>query len=162
MFNSHRIQSQHQEIISKRLLIFHKLSAVLSRHFLIMLNIYEIKKRPNTMNSPRSDLVSGEMFFAWSHLLSLSLQHSECLNSKNETRAPHLRREESGLLGNASSHLPSPTLPLSKGISEPAIWKLGNSAFSFLPTFACNFDIKSLYCAKKTHLLAKTFQLQNY
>lgn len=101
MFNSHRIQSQHQEIISKRLLIFHKLSAMLSRHFLIMLNIYEIKKRPNTMNSPRSDLVSGEMFFAWSHLLSLSVQHSECLNSKNETRAPHLRREESDLLGNS-------------------------------------------------------------
>lgn len=29
------------------------------------------------------------------------------------------------------SYLPTPTLPLSKGISEPAIWELGNSTFSF-------------------------------
>lgn len=37
-------------------------------------------------------------------------------------------RQQSCLLGNwAPSHLPTPTLPLSKGISEPAIWELGNS-----------------------------------
>lgn len=40
--------------------------------------------------------------------------------------------QKSCLLGNcASSHLPTPTLPLSKGISEPAIWEPGNSTFSF-------------------------------
>lgn len=45
-------------VISKRLLIFHKLSAMLPSRFLITFNIYEIKKRPNTTDSSR-----GEMFF---------------------------------------------------------------------------------------------------
>lgn len=107
------------------------------------LSKYKNPERPNKMKSARSDFFrekcslmspfKRDNYFCrrnnhCNHLLTLLVPHSNCFNNKNKTRALPICRQKSCLLGNwASSHLPTPTLPLSKGISEPAIWELGNS-----------------------------------
>lgn len=65
-------------------------------------------------------------------ICSLFLFNSNCFNTKNKTGAVPIAPQKSCLLGScASSHLPAPTRPLSKGISKPATGEPGNSTFSF-------------------------------
>lgn len=104
MFQLSPVPVTASAVISKRLRIFHKLSAMLSSRFLITFNIYEIKKSQTLLILPEekcslmSPLKRKNYFCkrnnSCSHLLSLFVQHSKCFNNKSRTRPPIAPRGE--------------------------------------------------------------------